>query len=215
MMPDGAISRLVVHHDGVVPSRSKPNMTIEQESAIMRIFEDFHARTLTPSSPRIGYTFVVMQSGRVYEGVGWRRIGAHVANLNSSSYGWCFPINGTIDAPTPAAVEAFRRHVAEGIRLKHIATNYVVKGHQDFNKPSCPGSKLYQAVVAGYTPWREPSNGDVRPPAPQFRWSNSLGDWVIVTRYVDDHNWWFVTAKTAGKGARETKAQTPFSQMPR
>lgn len=152
---DGAKTIVVVHHDSnAFPSRSEPGMSIEQEAGIMRLIEEFHASKLTKADPRMAYQFAGMQSGRVWEGIGWGHIGAHTAGMNSAAVGFFVPINGDADAPTPALVAAFHDWRAEGVRLGRLAKNHVVKGHSDYGKPSCPGEKLYDSLVRGIkSPW--------------------------------------------------------------
>lgn len=157
---DGAKTRAILHHDGF--DRSKPDLTIEQESALVRFYEDFYVNGepgkpgLTRANPRIAYSWIVMQTGRIYEGCGWGRIGAHTAGLNSSAYAWVFPLNGAVTAPTPAAVGAFRWHLTEGVRLGHLTPNFVTTGHQDHGKPSCPGKLVYDIAVLGISPVATP-----------------------------------------------------------
>lgn len=141
----GAKTTLVIHHDG--HNRSREDMTIEEESEIMRLFERFHAEGLTKSNPRIAYTWVVMQSGRVYEGTGWGHIGAHTKGMNSSAYAICLPINGNETMPSKKAREAILNLRIEGVGLKHLSHSHKVTGHQDHGKPSCPGKLVYDSIV--------------------------------------------------------------------
>lgn len=160
----GAKMLAVVHHDG--HTRSTRDMSVEDEEKLMRFYEDFHANGepghvgLTATNKRIAYSWVIMQSGRIYEGCGWGHIGAHTKDHNSSAYGFFFPLNGAMDAPTPEAVAAFEWLRAEGVRLGHLHAHHVVKGHQDFNKPSCPGELVYNAVVLGCAPINASANGE-------------------------------------------------------
>lgn len=153
---DGAKTLAVVHHDGF--DRSRPDLTFEQECALMRFYENFHANGepgrpgLTATNKRIAYSWVPMQTGRIYEGCGWDRIGAHTGGLNSSAYAWFFPVNGAKTAPTPDALGAFRWHLTEGVRLGKLSPLHLVRGHQDFNKPACPGKLVYDAAVLGTVP---------------------------------------------------------------
>lgn len=154
----GAKLTLVTHHDG--HTRSKPGMSEAEEAALMRFYENFHVHGdkpgsfggLTGSNPRIAYTAVVMQTGRIYEACGFGRIGAHTENMNSSAYAFFLPLNGAVTAPTPEAIAAFHWLRAEAVRLGYLAAHHVVKGHQDFNKPSCPGKLVYDAIVLGCAP---------------------------------------------------------------
>lgn len=150
----GAKTLVVVHHDGPHPSRSQPGMSLVQEFKIARAIEHYHANGLTKANPRIAYTAIGMQTGRVFEGCGWGRVGAHTGGMNSSSYGYFFPLAGDRDAPTPEAIASFREWCGEGVSLGHLAPNFIVKGHQDFNKPACPGKLVYEDAVLGF---REPT----------------------------------------------------------
>lgn len=159
---DGAKTLVVVHHDGPYPSRSQPGMTLKQEIGIARTIEDYHVNGepgvpgLTRANPRIAYSFLGMQTGRVFEGCGFGYIGAHTGGHNSSAYGYFLPLCGSKDAPTPAAIAAFHEWRREGVRLGHLSANHIVKGHQDFNKPACPGKLVYDAVVLGVVPVATP-----------------------------------------------------------
>jgi len=150
---DGAKTELVVHHDG--HTRSRPGMTIDQEAALMLFYEDYHVHGesgtpgLTRANPRIAYSFVVMQTGRIYEGCGWGRIGAHTGGMNSSAYGVFFPLNGAITPPTSDAFASFAWLRLEGVRLGHLTPHHIVTGHQDHGKPQCPGRLVYDLVVRG------------------------------------------------------------------
>ncbi|MGK2933702.1 MAG: peptidoglycan recognition protein family protein [Gemmatimonadaceae bacterium] len=153
---NGAKVRAIVHHDGF--DRSRPDMTFEQECALMLFYENFHANGepgkpgLTATNKRIAYSWVPMQTGRIYEGCGWDRIGAHTGGLNSSAYAWFFPVNGAATAPTPDALAAFRWHLTEGVRLGKLSPQHIVSGHQDHGKPKCPGKLVYDVAVLGIVP---------------------------------------------------------------
>ena len=163
----------VVHHDGPFPSRSQPRLSLERECDIVRLIEHFHVNGpplpgLTAQRPRIAYTAIGMQTGRVFEGCGWGFIGAHTEGMNSSSYGYFLPLSGSRDAPTAAAITSFHQWRAEGVRLGHLAPNHLVRGHSDFNKPSCPGSLVYDAIVRN-VPALQPSVTDVVRAHPTLR----------------------------------------------
>lgn len=172
---DGAKTLVVVHHDGPYPSRSQPGMTLEQEKSIARIIENYHVNGepgkpgLTHMNPRIAYTALGMQTGRVFEGCGWGRIGAHTQGHNSSAYGFFFPLDGSRDRPTAAALQGFHDWRAEGVALGHLSASHVVKGHQDFNKPSCPGTLVYDAAVLGIGVITQPTVADVISAHPTLR----------------------------------------------
>ncbi len=127
----------------------KPNIGVvstAREREVMRSVESFHARNLTPSNPRIGYQFVVFQSGRVYAGVGWDRIGAHVAGQNTRRVGIAFAINGDSVTLTPEATEAARQLIQKGRDGGHLRQNVFATRHADFSAKSCPGKNLPKSV---------------------------------------------------------------------
>lgn len=143
----GAKLFVFVHHTAV--SRPSASATPAEEVAEVRRIEKDHATNpeLTGASPRIGYTFLIAPSGRVYEGTGWGRIGAHTAKRNSSGYGICFMMDGMKDAPSAAAVASFHALRLQGLAGGHLAPEYLVKGHRDVKATLCPGDQVYKAVV--------------------------------------------------------------------
>lgn len=109
-------------------------------------------RTHLKKFGRFGYQWVVFQSGNVYEGLGWGRVGAHVANNNSKCYGLLFPINGNKHLPTSAAVTAARRVIDAGVRGGYLANDYLLKGHRDILPGyECPGDLFYREIKRLFT----------------------------------------------------------------
>lgn len=141
---DGAKALVVVHHDGAnLVTRSSG---YNDEIAVMRRIERFHVEERGWQG--IAYNFAIMPfSGRIFEGRGWGRVGSHVPGHNSSSVGVFVPVNGDVYEPTTALRESFAWLLAEGQRLGHLSPKRVIRGHQDFNKPDCPGDHVYQALV--------------------------------------------------------------------
>jgi hypothetical protein len=149
----GAKLHLIVHHDG--RDLVHPNSSEAVERAVMQRVEKYHGVTLGWAG--IGYNFAVMPyTGRIYEGRGWGRVGSHVPGMNSSSVGVFFPVNGATYEPTRLAKEAFEWLRTEGVKLGHLALNHRVTGHQDYNKPACPGESLYNLLVRSALALPEP-----------------------------------------------------------
>lgn len=143
---DGAKTRFVVHHDG--NDRLTESSSEDDEAKLVRLIEHYHAIGLTETNPRIAYTFLVMPfSGRIFDGTGWGRIGAHTQGFNSSAYAVCLPMNGEASRPSREAIAAVHWLRREGVRLGHLAPNHLLTGHQDHGKPSCPGRFIYDMVV--------------------------------------------------------------------
>lgn len=129
----------MIHHSyrPALPSNATPS----QEMSAIRGIERFHA--VTNGWDGVGYSFLVAPSGRIYEGRGWRFRGAHAGPVNGDSIGICLLIDGTVDEPNFAMVEAVRSLIAHGIDLLEIAPNYTITGHRDHMARTCPGDKVY------------------------------------------------------------------------
>jgi N-acetylmuramoyl-L-alanine amidase len=136
----GARSVVVLHH--FASPHVDCGATLEGEREAVQGVERHHA--VTKGWAGIGYNFVVFQSGHIYEGRGWERIGAHAAGHNSTSYGIALAIDGRTHSATRAAVQAVRDLIDGGIRAGHIAPDYTLRGHRDLGQTTCPGELVYR-----------------------------------------------------------------------
>ena len=57
----------------------------------------------------IGYSFLIGGDGRVYEGRGWERVGAHTGGYNSRGYGVSFIGTFTSAYPSQAMITTYER----------------------------------------------------------------------------------------------------------
>jgi N-acetylmuramoyl-L-alanine amidase len=130
--------RLVVIHHSYRPHR-ECGVALEREKADVRGMHRYHA---DQGWGGIGYNWLAFQSGNVYEGRGWGRVGAHTAGQNSASVGICLVIDGDVHAPTDAAIAAVEAIIAEGVLLGHIAPDHRRAPHSEFTAKTCPGAKV-------------------------------------------------------------------------
>lgn len=138
--------RVVIHH---APERAiPPNPTREQVAAQIRIMEDWHVKTLTPTNPRIGYQFIaVEQTGEIWEGLGWDRIGAHVGGHNTASLGILIAgINGAKEVGSDRTWRAIGNLIHEGIRRGSLIDQPALMPHRQYRATSCPGDVLARYV---------------------------------------------------------------------
>lgn len=135
----GPEARVVIHHSyrPALPA----NATVAQEMSAIRGIERFHV--LTNDWDGIGYNFLAAPSGRIYEGRGWKFRGSHAGPVNGDSIGVCLLIDGTVDEPNLAMVEAVRSLIAHGVELGEVAPGYTITGHRDHMARTCPGDKVY------------------------------------------------------------------------
>lgn len=131
----GQVDDVVIHHfwRPSLPQVVAP----EREADLMRSVEKTHVEDNGWSG--FGYSFVVFQSGRVYEGRGWGREGAHTVGMNDRSIGIAFAIDGDKHAPTPEAWAAAKALIADGVALGHVSPEFEISGHRDHASKSCPG----------------------------------------------------------------------------
>lgn len=129
---------VVVHHTA---TRGELGATILYEARQVRAIEDHHVDV--NGWRGIGYNFVVTLNGRIFVGRGWGRVGAHTAGRNSTSVGIALLMHSGRQDVTPAALEAARWLIEEGVRQTWIAAMPRVTGHRDWAETECPGDRLY------------------------------------------------------------------------
>jgi peptidoglycan recognition protein len=205
----GSVGLVVVHH---FASPDVPiTATAPTEVAAMRSVERHHA--VTNEWAGIGYNFVVFRSGRLYEGRGWGRAGAHTAGRNSSSVGIACAWDGRKHPVSPMAATAIRGLIAQGIKLGRIRERFDLHGHRDYAQTACPGPEIYGMLDSlrpqeeqdpEIEPERRPQVGDVKV-------SEFFGERVVLTRYVSDTDYDFVRV-TALRGLG-TRGQSPWSAL--
>jgi N-acetylmuramoyl-L-alanine amidase len=135
-----------VHHSGA--AKLTRDSTLEAEKKEVRRIEKYHASDLTEANPRVGYTFLLAPSARLYEGTGWGRIGAHTKGHNSSAYACCLLLDGTKEAPSAEMVQALNELRIDGIEAGHLIPDHKYLGHRDSVQTECPGDLVYNATVA-------------------------------------------------------------------
>lgn len=124
-----------IHHsESPAPSASADRKT---EYAVMRSIQSFH---MGPSRgwSDIGYHYVIMPSGRVYEGRGYGVVGAHCPGHNTEP-GICFIGSYDDKVPTNEALQSLHWLLDELKCSKR-------KGHRDGFSTSCPGNALYARI---------------------------------------------------------------------
>ena len=95
----------------------------------------------------VGYSFVVAE-GKVLEGRGAGRQGAHTAGQNTTSHGICIAGEYTSRPPSDEDLDALRWLLAHGAEQGWWPTAQLTGGHRDAPGAStaCPGDALYALV---------------------------------------------------------------------
>ncbi len=94
-----------------------------------------------------------------------------------------------------------------------IDRHHIVAHREIFSGKTCPGAISVTRLVAGATQFV--ANPKPVPPAdyPRLVWSNYHNDWLFVTNYESDGEWFYRTASELSL-VRGHPAQTPLTSMP-
>ncbi|KAL4706907.1 hypothetical protein ACJJTC_012366 [Scirpophaga incertulas] len=102
----------------------------------------------------IPYSFMIGGNGKVYEGAGWQRIGAHTFGYNAKSIGIGFIGDFRDKLPTSKALQAAKDLLVYGVENKHLAEDYKLLGHRQLTNTISPGEELY-TEIQGWPQWSE------------------------------------------------------------
>ena len=120
--------------------------SVSDEQATMRGIQRYHQNTKGWCD--IAYNFVIMPSGRIYEGRGWDRTNGATKGYNSNSLAFCWAGNYDTSSPTTASLEAGRKLLDEALRKGYLTPGFVLRGHRDVGGTACPGRYLYPKLKA-------------------------------------------------------------------
>ncbi len=164
-----------------------PDASFAELCQVLRNAEAFHIGSRGYSA--IGYSFAVSLSGRVFEGRGACKYGAHTGNLgqNRVSHGIVWMGNFDVQQPSMAMVEATRqllaRLEADGVLLP--SNIHPTGGHRDVGSyfgggTACPGKFAYPYIPI-------------------------LRSHKEVDEVDDDERRWLMQAAAAGQGVAKAK----------
>ena len=120
--------------------------TESEERADMRRMQAEHQQK--PDTWDIAYNFIIMPSGRVYEGRGWNLVNGATKHYNSNSIAICWAGNYENMVPTAASFAAGRALLAQGVREGYLTRDFQLLGHRDKARTACPGRNLYARLAA-------------------------------------------------------------------
>jgi hypothetical protein len=122
-----------VHHStGPAPAPS-----LSREKQWMRDTERFHVESRDYVA--IGYNYVIMPSGRVFEGRGFEKVGAHTEGHNND-VGVCFAGDYSTSKPSAAAVAAYHK------LRRSLGLAGVQRPHRATFSTTCPGNGVMRAL---------------------------------------------------------------------
>lgn len=157
---------------------------------------------------------VAFHNGRVFEPTAPLVLARPGINPNEFSIGIEHEGSGKEGLTVPQLESSLwlMRDLATRHRGIRFDRNHIVGHREVYRKKDCPGKINVDAMVIALN--IKPAITPGRPEPPRVVWSDYFNDYLIVTRYVSDTNWSFVTMKDV-KTMAPMPAQTPLSLMPR
>ncbi|XP_013170309.1 PREDICTED: peptidoglycan recognition protein-like [Papilio xuthus] len=102
----------------------------------------------------IGTSFLIGGNGRVYEGAGWQRIGAHTRGYNDKSISISFIGNFNNELPTSKALKAAQDLINCGVYNNYLTKDYELVGHRQLSATQSPGDSL-QDLIETWPHWKK------------------------------------------------------------
>ncbi|GFY54473.1 peptidoglycan recognition protein 3 [Trichonephila inaurata madagascariensis] len=133
------VSHVFIHHTAGATCNNKDTC-----SKVARQIQNYHIDTRKWAD--IGYSFLVGGDGRMYEGRGWKGVGAHTYGYNSKAIGISFMGNFEKVPPSAAMLNAARNLIDCGVQKKFISASRQIHGHRDAKCTACPGAALYNII---------------------------------------------------------------------
>ena len=141
--PAPMATELWLHHTVTIAPDLVPPFT-DDDAAIRELERIGHERF----GGGISYTFLVTPVGRVYEGTGGLRMGAHTAGRNSRARAIALVGDYSRTRPTEAQVDAVAALVHYGRAVGWWTVDRLSGGHRDAPKASteCPGAAAWTVI---------------------------------------------------------------------
>ncbi|XP_022213810.2 peptidoglycan-recognition protein LC isoform X3 [Drosophila obscura] len=133
------VHRVIISHTAAEGCESR-----EICSNRTQVVQDFHMDSW--GWDHVGYNFLVGGDGRVYEGRGWDRVGAHTKGYNRGSIGISFIGTFTAIRPAQRQLKACQLLIDKGVQLKMLAPDFRLYGHRQLSATESPGEELYKII---------------------------------------------------------------------
>ncbi len=141
-LPAGPVGEWIAHHS-IVPDLPV-TATETAEARAMKAVHDYHVKQ---GYGGFGYQWAIFNSGRIWEGRGWGRTGAHTVGRNSRSIGLVWMVNGDLHMPSHEALEAARWLLIVGEVSGNVARSAPLNGHRRYSTKSCPGHAINEDAL--------------------------------------------------------------------
>nr|XP_023026146.1 peptidoglycan-recognition protein 2-like [Leptinotarsa decemlineata] len=126
----------IIHHTVTPECNSE-----ESCSKIMRSIQNFHMDTL--EFHNVGYNFLVGGDGKIYEGSGWHKVGAHTRGYNSRSLGLAFIGDFSNKKPPSIQIQAAKDFLKCALDLGELDKDYKLFGARQVSATASPGIYIF------------------------------------------------------------------------
>ncbi|KAK9881785.1 hypothetical protein WA026_017302 [Henosepilachna vigintioctopunctata] len=130
---------IIVHHTVTPTCKTEASC-----SDMLTSIQNFHMNTLDFHD--IGYNFMVGGDGKIYEGAGWHKVGAHTYKFNTKSIGLAFIGNFSNALPEDISLKAAKDFIECGIRLGELDEKVKLLGAKQVSSTLSPGLKLFREL---------------------------------------------------------------------
>ncbi|XP_031626780.1 peptidoglycan-recognition protein SB1-like isoform X2 [Contarinia nasturtii] len=131
---------VIIHHS----NSPKFCNTSERCIAAMQNIQQFHQ--IERGWNDIGYHFAIGGDGKVYEGRGFNKVGAHAPGYNSNGIGICLIGDFQDVLPPKNMLRATKNLIECAVEKKYLSNNYTLYGHKQVRSTACPGPALFNEI---------------------------------------------------------------------
>ncbi|KAG8229695.1 hypothetical protein J437_LFUL015023 [Ladona fulva] len=136
------VEYVIVHHTATGNCSSTDSC-----SRILRDIQKYHMDERNGRFSDIGYSFLVGGDGKVYEGRGWNKQGAHTKNYNDKGIGIAFIGNFQSELlKCTKESNAAQELITCGAEMGMVKWDYKLLGHQQTKATECPGKALFDII---------------------------------------------------------------------
>ncbi|XP_071446125.1 peptidoglycan recognition protein-like [Hetaerina americana] len=94
----------------------------------------------------IAFSFLIGGDGKVYEGVGWHKVGSHSRGYNTRSLGIALIGNFDEKVPSESMTTALRNLLQCAVSLNELTSDYKLLGHRQVTSVLSPGRTFYEEL---------------------------------------------------------------------
>ncbi|KAI4461838.1 peptidoglycan recognition protein [Holotrichia oblita] len=94
----------------------------------------------------IGYNFLIGGDGKLYEGAGWHKVGAHTKKYNTKSIGLAFIGNFTNKLPNRNQLKTAQIFLKCALGVGEIDRRYKLLGARTISSTQSPGLALFHEI---------------------------------------------------------------------